>query len=192
MPRMTKILTIGALALGVAALTVYASNALNASETTAAKTTPVVVTSGGSGSCCASGEAKQTKAENALFTPKAQTAAQTQGTCPVTGKTAAKQAAAGSACPADKTAMAAAMATGKTCDATAKTAAKTVSNDACPPGDACTQPKICPETTAIKTATAPTAQGDCCANEAAKTKAATKAKAKVLMAGTVPAAKTAN
>lgn len=149
----------GTVALGIAGLSAYASGTFAGmcSEKTNAAV-PAVMTSGGSGSCCAGGT---TAAMAHVDKPaaKAQTIASSGDVCPVTGKTGAKTAACGSsattavltstdnACE-DKAAQASASA----CEPTAKTAALTSADGCC--ASEGTKARATAENTDAKAATA--------------------------------------
>jgi hypothetical protein len=78
----------GAVVIGAAGITAYASGAFCTAETTEtaqSTMTQTILTSGGDKSCCADDAGvKKTVAQNAVFTPTVQAAALSGGTCPAT------------------------------------------------------------------------------------------------------------
>lgn len=104
----------GAVVVGLAGFTAYASGTFCTTETAQAQPAQAVFTSGGDKSCCADDKATATTtAQNAIFTPTVQTAALAGGTC-----------------PASATQQAALTANGETCGAKAAvTTASLTSND---------------------------------------------------------------
>ena len=127
----TAMLT-GAVVIGLAGITAYASGTFCTTETAQTQPTQAIFTSGGAGgdNCCAADKATaMATAHNATFTPKVQTAALEGGACPYDAKQQAALTAKGESCGATATAAALAK-SGQSCDATTTaTTASLASND---------------------------------------------------------------
>jgi hypothetical protein len=182
----------GTVVVGLAGFTAYASGTFCTTETAQSQPTQAIFTSGGDKSCCADDMGtKASMTQNAVFTPKVQTAALESGSCPYEAKhqaalttkgeacgaktsaTTASMANAGEACGA-KTTMASLATDGKSCDATATTASLVTSGEAC----------------GAKTTTMASLATDgksCCAPDGVKTTAS-----KTTLAGVIPTATTTN
>lgn len=186
----------GTLAIGLVGFTAYASGTFCTTDAVAQQPTQTILTSGGDKSCCADEtSAKQTVAQNAVFTPTAKTAALSGGGCPYEAQAQQTAAAAcgsdkttmtttsmaeGKSCGADKTTMTmASMAEGKSCG-TEKT---TMTTAATSEGKSCGAEK----SSATMTMASLSAGQSCCAEGKTTTTAS-----KTTLAGVVPAAKTAN